>query len=103
MTSDSYPVAVPDADVRLRSSIRSISTRDAELTNSETDLKPSSECVSMKCLMLKYKSSGIFTSLYTLAIDVIFKSHIKRTFDTYVERFINELTFRHVWRNQVRA
>lgn len=103
MTSDSYPVAVPDAEVLLRSSIRSISMRDAELTNSETDLNPSSECFSMKRLMLKYKSSGIFTSLYTLAIDVIFKGHIKRTFDTYVERFISKLIFRHVWRNPVRA
>ncbi len=83
------------------SSMRSISARDAELTNSETDLKPNSECISMNRLMFRYSSSGIFTSLYDLATDITYRAKIKRKFDIYGETFIKNLCFRHVWRNMV--
>lgn len=85
----------------LRSSILSISTREAALTNSETDLKPNSECVSINPLMFRYNSSGIFTSLYDFATSITYKAKIKRIFDTYVEIFINGHVFRHLWRKEV--
>lgn len=80
----------------LRSSIRSISFLEAELTNSETDLKPSSEYRSINSLMLKYNSEGILTSLYNFAINVLSYMGIKIIFDIYVERFINKFVFRHI-------
>ena len=85
----------------LRSSILSISTRDAALTNSETDLNPNSECISINPLMFRYSSSGILTSLYDFATSITYKAKIKRIFDTYVEMFINGHVFRHLWRTEV--
>lgn len=85
----------------LRSSILSISTRDAALTNSETDLNPNSEWVSINPLIFRYSSSGIFTSLYDLATGITYKANIKRIFDTYVEIFIKRHVFRHLWRTGV--
>ena len=80
----------------LRSSIFSISLRDDAFTNSETDLYPNSECRSMNSLMLKYSSEGIFTSLYDLAIDVIYGTGINNIFDIYGEIFINRYALRHI-------
>lgn len=83
---------------RLRSSILSISIRDEALTNSDTDLNPNSECFSIKPLMFRYNSSGIFTSLYDFATDITYRAKIKRMLDIYVEIFNNRHTFRHVCR-----
>lgn len=79
-----------------RSSIFSISFRDDAFTNSETDLYPNSECRSMNSLMLKYSSEGIFTSLYDLAMHVIYLTRIKNILDIYGEIFINRCVFRHI-------
>ena len=84
-----------------RSSILSISTREAAFTNSETDLNPNSECDSINPLMFRYNSSGILTSLYDFATSITYKAKIKRIFDTYVEIFINRHVFRHLWRIEV--
>ncbi len=85
----------------IRSSMRSISIRVEEFTNSDTDLKPSSECISIKFLMLKYRSSGIFTSLYDFAINKTCEDKIKTIFDTYGERFNKVERIRHIWRREV--
>ena len=87
----------------LRSSILSISIRDEALTNSDTDLNPSSECFSIKPLMFRYNSSGIFTSLYDFATDITYRAKIKRILDIYVETFNNGSIFRHICRKGVRV
>jgi hypothetical protein len=76
--------------LRFLSSIRSISILEAELTNSETDLKPNSEYFSIKFLMLKYRSDGIFTSLYVFAMHVLYYESIKKILDIYGEIFISK-------------
>ncbi|AGO61380.1 hypothetical protein FACI_IFERC00001G1400 [Ferroplasma acidarmanus Fer1] len=81
---------------RFLSSIRSISFRAEELTNSETDLKPNSEYFSIKFLMLKNSSSGIFTSLYVFAMNVSYYKSIKKILDIYGEIFIIKKVFRHI-------
>ncbi|EQB74423.1 MAG: hypothetical protein AMDU4_FER2C00010G0004 [Ferroplasma sp. Type II] len=78
------------------SSMRSISFRAEELTNSETDLKPNSEYFSIKFLMLKNSSSGIFTSLYVFAMNVSYYKSIKKILDIYGEIFIIKKVFRHI-------
>ena len=82
--------------LRFLSSMRSISILEAELTNSETDLKPNSEYFSIKSLMLKYRSDGILTSLYVFAMYVLYYKSIKKILDIYGEIFISRKVFRHI-------
>ena len=87
---------LPNKPAFSRSCTRSISRRDEIMTNSETDLIPSSGFLSISFRIWRNISSGTFTSRY-LATSGQVMDKIKRIFAIYGEKLINDHSISYLW------
>ena len=87
---------LPNNPAFSRSCTRSSSMRDEIMTNSETDLIPSSGFSSINFRMWRNISSGIFTSRY-LATYSLKIAKIKKIFATCGEKLINDHSISYLW------